>query len=338
MVFEILGSKRLAWRSKTRLVILAVVALVTLSLIPNWWSSPSTRFHTSCPANLLNGTLAKLGSLDPDPDDARQLAELWSHLTTIFHAHPPSPRRLIRPIRDRPSNRDIDAYTIENADDALYLTSEQADRTQKAHHQVLAKLERLDAASPPWHGRGIVILAGGRYSHIATTTISILRLYHHSQLPVEVWIGNDGNENQDWIEEMRRLGVCVRWLADYAELGSFGDWYNPFRWLDERPWSAYQWKVMALLFSSFEEVLFLDADSVPASDPEYLFESEEYKSSGAVIWPDLWQSISSSWLPYLVGLSDLPTNDMWHRQTAEAGQMMWNKRIHWKVSAYSCYS
>src|SRR5262249_41696505 len=42
----------------------------------------------------------------------------------------------------------------------------------------------------------------------------------------------------------------------------------------------------AVLHSSFREVLWLDADDVPVRNPEFLFETPEYREHGAVFWPD----------------------------------------------------
>lgn len=38
--------------------------------------------------------------------------------------------------------------------------------------------------------------------------------------------------------------------------------------------------------SSFSEILYLDSDSVPLTDPTFLFDSPTYKQHGAVLWPD----------------------------------------------------
>ena len=45
-------------------------------------------------------------------------------------------------------------------------------------------------------------------------------------------------------------------------------------------------KSYAMLHSSFREVLFLDADNVPVSNPEYLFETPQFRQTGAIFWPD----------------------------------------------------
>ena len=44
-------------------------------------------------------------------------------------------------------------------------------------------------------------------------------------------------------------------------------------------------QVFACLFSSFEEVLYLDADNVAARDPTYMFDNEEFIQHGyACTW------------------------------------------------------
>jgi hypothetical protein len=45
------------------------------------------------------------------------------------------------------------------------------------------------------------------------------------------------------------------------------------------------------LHSRFKQVLFLDADNVPIKNPEYLFGTSEFKSTGALFWPD-YQSLA----------------------------------------------
>lgn len=49
---------------------------------------------------------------------------------------------------------------------------------------------------------------------------------------------------------------------------------------------GYQIKAFAILMSSFEEVLWLDADSIPLTDPEEVFELKLYQQTGALFWPD----------------------------------------------------
>ena len=47
-------------------------------------------------------------------------------------------------------------------------------------------------------------------------------------------------------------------------------------------------QVVAILFSRFEEVLYLDADNVALGDPTSLFDSPQLARSGLLLWPDFW--------------------------------------------------
>jgi hypothetical protein len=49
---------------------------------------------------------------------------------------------------------------------------------------------------------------------------------------------------------------------------------------------GWELKPYAILHSRFREVLLLDADNVATADPEYLFSTDEFESTGAVFWPD----------------------------------------------------
>lgn len=54
------------------------------------------------------------------------------------------------------------------------------------------------------------------------------------------------------------------------------------------PSFRFQIKAAAVINSSFKEILYLDSDNVPVQDPTFLFETEEYKNTGALFWPDFW--------------------------------------------------
>ena len=56
---------------------------------------------------------------------------------------------------------------------------------------------------------------------------------------------------------------------------------------------GYQYKALAILLSSFENVLLLDSDNIPAHSPEELFENDPFKSYGLVVWPDYWKRATS---------------------------------------------
>lgn len=57
--------------------------------------------------------------------------------------------------------------------------------------------------------------------------------------------------------------------------------------------------------SAFSEILYLDSDSVPLSDPTFLFDSPTYKQNGAVLWPDFNRDAGTSRSPFSLTGHDL---------------------------------
>jgi alpha 1,2-mannosyltransferase len=60
--------------------------------------------------------------------------------------------------------------------------------------------------------------------------------------------------------------------------------------LRDRNVTRYAIKLHAILQSTFEHVLWLDADNIVVHDPNYLFDLPHYTRSSAIFWPDFWSS------------------------------------------------
>ncbi|MBL9171181.1 MAG: hypothetical protein JNN07_25845 [Verrucomicrobiales bacterium] len=123
-------------------------------------------------------------------------------------------------------------------------------------------------------GRGIVLCAGGvRYFTCAWVAIRMLRLVG-CRLPIELWYLGSREMTSEMRGLLRPWGVrCVDALATARR--------HPVRKL-----GGWELKPYALVHSRFEEVLLLDADNVVVRDPEFLFETREFREVGAVFWPD----------------------------------------------------
>ncbi len=195
-----------------------------------------------------------------------------------------------------------------------------------------ARASALLASVPPYpgtfSGRGVVICAGGaRYLTCAWVLINMLRRFGCT-LPVEVWYLGDKECDPDWIELVAPLGVrCIDAREVGARLGdppdsapptgSFAS-YTPHPRLD-----GWQSKPFAILHSAFEEVLFLDADNLPVVDPIFLFDLPEYRSTGAIFWPD---NIRTSAADDAWRVFGIPYRDEWEQ---ESGQLVIDKRRCW---------
>lgn len=156
-------------------------------------------------------------------------------------------------------------------------------------------------------GKGIVICGGGiTYYTCAWIAIKMLRK-KKCTLPIELWyIGKE--LNIELIAELKKLNVrCVNSLD-----------------FDNNNFNGYALKPFSIIYSSFEEVIFLDADNICLKNIENLFEMNEYKETGAIFWPDYWKTAPDNpmWEIMGVNYTDMPEQ--------ESGQMVINKKTCWK--------
>ena len=123
-------------------------------------------------------------------------------------------------------------------------------------------------------GRGIVICAGGR-RYLPCAWVGIHRLRSAGcRLPIELWHLGQREMDGGIKAALGPLGVrCVDALKVRAK--------HPARILN-----GWELKAYAILHSAFREVLLLDADNVVVVDPEFLFDTPEFRAAGAIFWPD----------------------------------------------------
>ncbi len=135
-------------------------------------------------------------------------------------------------------------------------------------------IRRIPGYPGGFNGRGIVICGGGA-KYFACAWVCINRLRQAGcRLPIELWHLGPREMNQHLAARLASLGVkCVDALRVRRR--------HPARIL--RGWEL---KAYAILHSSFQEVLLLDADNVPVVNPEFLFATPEFRKSGAIFWPD----------------------------------------------------
>ncbi len=246
----------------------------------------------------------------PKTSDVGLLSATWIGLESNFKAHPPHPKELpkiaFQTGYDMPSWELIQNHTNLSAEDAQF--------SRASHAEVLKKLPEYPKKA--YSGRGLIMLAGGRYNMYAATALGVIR-QTGSKLPIEVWMNDTAEEKEGWCDELAREGMVCKWLSDYAGV--------------EARQQGYQLKVMTMMFSSFEQFLFLDADNQSIKNPDTIFDSNSFVDTGAILWPDYWGHTGAPYLPYVVGLSDEASDLFREDRTVESGQIVWDKKRHWKV-------
>lgn len=163
-----------------------------------------------------------------------------------------------------------------------------------------------------YEGCGIIIPAGGTtYFANAWVCIHMLR-FHGCNLPIQLWHLGEHEMDNNMCQLLSSLDVtCVDALELRKKI--------PCRILN-----GWELKPFSILHSSYEEVLLLDADNVPVMDPTFLFETPEYKETGAIFWPDFCRLGKSRLIWSLCGV------EYRNEPEFESGQILINKRKCWR--------
>jgi alpha 1,2-mannosyltransferase len=161
---------------------------------------------------------------------------------------------------------------------------------------------------------GIVTTVNAKYMPIFLVSLRMLRRTG-CRLPVEVFI-------DDWSKYDSHLcefilpslnAACVVLSTIYFTAPNI------------QPLSSYQFKLFAVLFSSFQHILFLDSDAFPAHDPTSLFSQPPYTSHGLIVWPDLFGLTISTHYYHVAGI---PYESPSTRASTDSGIFLVDKEKH----------
>ena len=134
-------------------------------------------------------------------------------------------------------------------------------------------------------------------------------------LPVEIFHYENEHIDDDIRQDIEALGGTILSIP-----------------MNHRTERDYRIKPAAMVHSSFQQVLFLDADNVVVSDPTPLFSHPTFMRHGAAFWPDTYkfQPENAAWR--IVG----EVCNMEHF-TFETGQMMVDKKARGGMTLAALY-
>ncbi|OJZ87635.1 glycosyltransferase family 71 protein [Aspergillus luchuensis CBS 106.47] len=272
-------------------------------------------------------------------DRATSHGQFWSEFYPLLMASEPysnSPTRV--------ANADSVGFDPKNTDplpDLLRLSKEDVYAMRLSHSKFVDLIDK----SPPSlhyqpHTRGLVSTAGGSYLPVLVISLRMLRR-SGSTLPMEVFLASwdeyDGYVCQVVLPSLNAQCIVLSEILDAIP--------------DSRSIEKYQYKVFAMMFSSFEEILFLDADAFALHDPEILFTSEPFTSKGLVTWPDFWRPTTSPLYYKIVSQDETAPgknkkqrqhqhqqqNPATIRQSTESGELLLSKRTHTRTLLLAAY-
>jgi len=301
---------RSAWNKYRRPASLALLILVGLALISQFRHSSPTYIDTH------KSTFKSQAPFShPSPNEAAAKV-FWHRLANILHEAKPSFAE-VRRTNDRSPwityNR-LDQPSVRP--DLLDMSWDELKEFKTIHAKAIEDFKDLAPSMPFVKGtRGIVTTASNDALAILTSSLWMLRA-SGSMLPVEIWFEDEHNYEQVPCEVIfPSLGAKCMFMQDYLPK----DLEHPLHIV------KFTFKTLALLFSSYEQILFLDCDAFPVANPDSIFVTEPFVSAGWVMWPDYWASTASH---FWYDISGLPEPDLKDRASVESGELLINKATH----------
>ncbi|KAL2006603.1 hypothetical protein VTN00DRAFT_9271 [Thermoascus crustaceus] len=292
-------------RVRPRDVVIAIGLLCILSLFTPFWQYPdSLRPSYSIPA------ISSGGAHHFDSE-----IRFWWALQTLFEKTAPGtpPPEVIAPSRAI----DFDLKYGITQPNLLRVSEEDVNELQKAHYNFVNAIKagdpKLDLVYKSGT-QGIVTAAAGSDFPVLVISLRMIRRTG-TTLPVEVYL-KSGEEYEEAICEEVLPSLNARCIVMTDIVGS-----------EEAPKiTRHQLKSFALLFSSFEDVLWLDSDCFALHDPAQIFRSHLYRSTGLITWPDFSASTASPIYYEISSQGRSPA--LTERASTEAGQLFISKKRH----------
>ncbi|RMD45003.1 hypothetical protein DV735_g125, partial [Chaetothyriales sp. CBS 134920] len=199
--------------------------------------------------------------------------------------------------------------------DLLWIRPPDLQKLKDAHSNYV---NELPTVIPPFYQpgtQGIVVTAGSKHLPVLTIGLRMLRRTG-CELPVEVFLtGEEDYDSHICTEVFPSLNAQCLVFTDIFQAAETGISLN-----------RYQFKIFALIFTSFDDVLLLDSDAFPATDPTTIFTSEPFTSKGMILWPDFWYPSES---PYFFEIANLgPAPPINAHPSIESGVIMVSKSKH----------
>ena len=254
------------------------------------------------------GTLPSAFSLD--------LISFWQDLAVALKAA--QPRCAHIEVNGKPTDAETKfepRVKCKTRPNLIELSSESKKSLFQSHYFMRSTAAKLQSSLPFEQGsRGIVMTAPQRTLPILLVSLRMLRRTNCA-LPVEVFLE---------LPEHYDISLCENVLPSLnARCRIIYDTY-PTAFDMPKP-DRYQWKIFSILFSSFQEVLFLDVDAYPTHDPESLFLHAPFTSHGLVLWPDGWGVTAHEDYFDIAGIDGPPLST---RLSSETGIIMLDKAKH----------
>ncbi|SMN20300.1 similar to Saccharomyces cerevisiae YBR015C MNN2 Alpha-1,2-mannosyltransferase [Maudiozyma saulgeensis] len=315
-------------------------------------------------------------------DQSKTVADFFHHMFKTIATYSPTLKNsksykdsclLDRDIGTRPDNyKDWFKLTQNNLNGCLEISDEEFEHLRDKHAEFILALYGMDiqelttakelsednSINSYYKSDGIVIVGGDKYTLLAFLSIKTLREFN-TTLPVEVFIPNGESYDSKFCNDLlpQYNAKCI-YLSDILSQET----------IEQNQFFGYQYKSLAIVASSFANVLLLDADNFAITNLDDIFDSKVFKENGLVLWPDFWRRTTAPKYYDIAGVNynpsirvrnsvdDVSPVDMYDNKqndlenipfhdfegtlpdmSTESGQLLINKHKHLKTIILSLY-
>jgi hypothetical protein len=229
--------------------------------------------------------------------------------------------------------------TFANGTDGLLLHEDQSKFYSKVEDHLFPWIkpgfQSTASMRSSFNGDGLILCAGNGQAKMAIATLRMLREVHNSTLPFEVFYIGEG----DLSVENRALFEEIPFTATRDITKIFNN--------DILKLQGWAIKAFALLASSFQNSMLIDADVVFLQSPEILFQSKTFLKHGALFFHD--RSLFDHSENTMKWMNDLMSKSLseygkslrvFHKKTAhemESGVVLINKKSNLPGLLASCF-
>lgn len=265
---------------------------------------------------------------------------------------------------EKHSGDDQFLFNKEYLENVLDISDEAFNKIKESHQGYFEHIKTLKldtfGTSVQKGSSGFVLIGGGKYSWLSYLVIRQIRATG-STLPIELFLPAKSDYEKAFCEKITEYNAKCNLLDQ-----DFGRWV-----LLKFSVTGYQYKMLGILTSAFENVIYVDSDMFPVKKLDYLVDSQLYKEKGLLLWPDAWARTINPKFYQIAGvevkenkvrqskydikraerekkqLSELEFNfhnSNFHdfegtipNPTLEAGILVVNKSTHWKTLLLALY-
>ena len=278
----------------------------------------ASRVHTARSLTAHHRFPSQAADTHPLPGEPRAHA-FWDLLARAVENGRPSFAELERDGDEQVIVYSLAAGAPAELPDVMAVSDDQLAELKAKHRDARTDFEKMAPYLPLARGtRGIVMTAPDNAFAIMATSLRMLR-ESGSSLPLEIWFWTRDDHDAHPCEHIfPALDARCMFMCDFLPASM----EVPLPNIRD---SKFLNKIGAVLFSTFEQILFLDNDAFPVTNPDSIFTTAPFTTTGYVLWPDYWAVTSS---PRFWDVAATPAPDMLTRASSESGELLINKATH----------